>query len=87
MVLMMLMLTVLVLVLVLLLLLAVVQVIVLGGPDVNRFASLTAAASPIVWCGKRIFCAIFIDHSKSSFCQDRLGTNIGKALITKMRFP
>ena len=48
------------LVLVLVLVLAGEQVIVLGGPDVNRFASLTAAASPIVWCGKRIFCAIFM---------------------------
>jgi hypothetical protein len=60
MVLMMLMLTVLVLLLVLLLLLAVVQVIVLGGPDVNRFASLTAAASPIVWCGKDASFAPFL---------------------------
>ncbi len=27
------------------------QVIVLGGPDVNRCASMTQAASPIVWEG------------------------------------
>jgi hypothetical protein len=41
----------------------------------------------VAWfpCGKRHFCAIYI--LKRSFCQDRLGTNIGKALKKQCRFP